>query len=181
MSSFDSLLLLLNWRVQQLLVFLSTICKGTTQDRLRWIFRLYDMDGDGVLQVSELFALIWAIREMAGDMSSETPFFEGGSPLSVSFHCATSKKTCDGCFFSFFFVFFRHLERRGAVPKKRTKDGRDEAAEERERERCRVRVHAEELFQRWDLNHDGLVTWDEFLTSCLRDDTLADTFNYFIA
>ena len=67
------------------------------------------------------------------------------------------------------------------MPKKRTKDGRDEAAEERERERCRVRVHAEELFQRWDLNHDGLVTWDEFLTSCLRDDTLADTFNYFIA
>ena len=127
--------------MKQLLLFLSTICKGTTQDRLRWIFRLYDMDGDGVIQLSELFALIWAIREMAG-LASENPFLE---------------------------------------TKKRPKEARDEVAEERDKERRRVKIQAEKLFQRWDLNRDGLVTWDEFLTSCLRDEDLAATFNYFIA
>jgi len=77
--------------LQQLLIFLSTISKGTMQERLRWIFRLYDTDGDGVIQPSELFTLIWALREMAGVSSdknlidskkaaSESPVF---SPYSI--------------------------------------------------------------------------------------------------
>ena len=94
---------------------------------------------DGAIQLSELSALIWAIREMAG-VISENP----------------------------------HLE------KKLPKEAKDGLADERERERRRVRLEAEKLFQSWDLNRDGLVTLDEFLTSCSTDDSLATSFNYFI-
>ena len=120
------------------MIFLSTISKGTTQDRLRWIFRLYDMDGDGVIQLSELFTLIWALREMAG----------------------ISEKTI--------------LE-----AKKRGNRDKEEECEDKEQEKRRVKLQAEKLFQRWDLNRDGLVTWDEFLTCCLRDENLEASFHYF--
>lgn len=68
----NSLLFYVCLKLQQLLIFLSTISKGTMQERLRWIFRLYDTDGDGVIQPSELFTLIWALREMAGVSSDKT-------------------------------------------------------------------------------------------------------------
>ena len=51
--------------------------------------------------------------------------------------------------------------------------------EEKEQERRRVKLQAEKLFQRWDLNHDGLVTWDEFLTCCLHDEKLEASFHLF--
>ena len=127
--------------LQQLLLFLSSISKGSTQDRLRWTFRLYDMDGDGVIQLSELFTLIWAIHEMAGTQDNNKTFFH-----------STKKRATN----------------------------KDECVEERDQEKRRVKLQAEKIFQRWDLNKDGLVSWEEFLTCCLRDENIASSFNYFL-
>lgn len=35
--------------LQELLVTLSTLLRGSVYERLRWAFRLYDVDGDGAI------------------------------------------------------------------------------------------------------------------------------------
>lgn len=35
--------------------------------------------------------------------------------------------------------------------------------------------HADRIFQKLDLNCDGQVTWDEFLETCTKDETIANT------
>lgn len=45
---------------------LSALARGTAQDKLRWAFSLYDLDGDGVLSRDELYRIIWSIYDLLG-------------------------------------------------------------------------------------------------------------------
>lgn len=47
-------------------VGLSALARGTAQDKLRWAFSLYDLDGDGVLSKDELYRIIWSIYDLLG-------------------------------------------------------------------------------------------------------------------
>ncbi|KAI9560870.1 hypothetical protein GHT06_011824 [Daphnia sinensis] len=111
----------------QLLVFLSTISKGTHLDRLKWIFRLYDLDG-----------LCSATHDLAG------------TPEKRIFH-------------------------------ETKKSGKDEIFSESEKERKlrQIKLWVDKVFRRWDLNQDGQVTLDEFLTIHLNDDLLESSFHSF--
>jgi Ca2+-binding EF-hand superfamily protein len=46
---------------------LSVVMKGTLQERLRWAFSLYDVNHDGYITRSEMFAVISAIYDLMGD------------------------------------------------------------------------------------------------------------------
>ena len=48
------------------MIGLSALSRGTVQDKLRWIFSLYDLDGDGVLTKDELYRMISAIYDLLG-------------------------------------------------------------------------------------------------------------------
>ena len=48
---------------------LSSLSKGSIQDKLRWIFQLYDLDGDGLLTRDELFRIISSIFDLMGRSS----------------------------------------------------------------------------------------------------------------
>jgi Ca2+-binding EF-hand superfamily protein len=52
---------------------LSSLARGTVQEKLRWIFALYDLDGDGVLTREELYRIICAVYDLLGrvDPSSD--------------------------------------------------------------------------------------------------------------
>lgn len=58
--------LLYNFSVQDFVIGLSVLSRGTIQDKLRWIFSLYDLDGDGVLTKDELYRMISAIYDLLG-------------------------------------------------------------------------------------------------------------------
>jgi len=51
---------------QDLLVTLSTLLRGSVYERLRWTFKLYDLNGDGRISRGELSEIILAIHELMG-------------------------------------------------------------------------------------------------------------------
>lgn len=49
-----------------MLVTLSTLLRGSVYERLRWTFKLYDINGDGCIGRNELGKLIYAVHELMG-------------------------------------------------------------------------------------------------------------------
>lgn len=49
-----------------MLVTLSTLLRGSVYEKLRWTFKLYDINGDGCITRSELSEIILAIHELMG-------------------------------------------------------------------------------------------------------------------
>ena len=45
---------------------LSTLLHGTLEEKLMWTFRLYDLDGDGVITKVELGNVVVGIYELMG-------------------------------------------------------------------------------------------------------------------
>ncbi|KAM0671975.1 Ca2+-binding protein [Ordospora colligata] len=48
----------------ELMIAYSILVKGSDHERLRWIFRFYDTDGDGVVSRQEMLCVIQSIIEM---------------------------------------------------------------------------------------------------------------------
>lgn len=51
---------------RDLLVTLSTLLRGSVYERLRWTFKLYDLNGDGCISRNELGEVIVAVHELMG-------------------------------------------------------------------------------------------------------------------
>lgn len=51
---------------QQLVRCLSSLIHGPTSTKLMWIFHLYDVDGDGVIDKSEMIKVVHAIYDLLG-------------------------------------------------------------------------------------------------------------------
>ncbi|KAK8730893.1 hypothetical protein OTU49_007683, partial [Cherax quadricarinatus] len=45
---------------------LSTVSRGSTQEKLQWIFGLYDVNNDGLITKSEMVDVVTAIYQMMG-------------------------------------------------------------------------------------------------------------------
>lgn len=52
--------------LKDLLVTLSTLLRGSVYERLRWTFKLYDLNGDGCISRGELDEVVKAIHELMG-------------------------------------------------------------------------------------------------------------------
>ncbi|KAL3187827.1 hypothetical protein MRX96_024579 [Rhipicephalus microplus] len=96
---------------KDLLYCLSLLCFGSVQEKLRWAFSLYDVNGDGFITRQELRDVVCSVYALLGRRSST-----------------------------------------------------DERA---------LREHVDRVFQKMDLNQDGVVTMDEFMEICSQDDTIA--------
>ena len=59
---------------EEFLEGLSTLARGTFDEKLRWVFELYDIKRDGVITKDELTQIILAIYEMLG-ASVQVMFF----------------------------------------------------------------------------------------------------------
>lgn len=51
---------------QDMLMTLSTLLRGSIYEKLRWTFKLYDLNGDGCITRSELGQIVLAIHELMG-------------------------------------------------------------------------------------------------------------------
>ena len=52
--------------MQDLLVTLSTLLRGSIYEKLRWTFKLYDINGDGCITKGELGEVVNAVHELMG-------------------------------------------------------------------------------------------------------------------
>ena len=56
--------------MQDFLQNLSQASRGTVQEKLRWIFCLYDLNGDGYISKAEMTSVAGAIYDMLGRHAS---------------------------------------------------------------------------------------------------------------
>ncbi|XP_039453261.1 Kv channel-interacting protein 1 [Culex pipiens pallens] len=104
---------------RDLLVTLSTLLRGSVYERLRWTFRLYDINNDGCISRAELSEIVLAVHELMG--------------------------------------------RRPHQPD----DDR------------KAREQVDDVFRKLDLNQDGIITIEEFLEACLKDDVVTKSLQMF--
>ncbi|XP_054167203.1 Kv channel-interacting protein 4-like [Oppia nitens] len=52
---------------EQFLNMLSSLSRGSLLEKLRWIFALYDINGDGFISKQEMLVIVSAIYDMLGD------------------------------------------------------------------------------------------------------------------
>ncbi|CAG2113287.1 unnamed protein product [Medioppia subpectinata] len=62
----------------QFLNMLSSLSRGSLLEKLRWIFGLYDINGDGFISKSEMLVIVSAIYDMLGDYV--IPFVDSVAP-----------------------------------------------------------------------------------------------------
>ena len=55
-----------------MLVSLSTLLHGTLHEKLIWTFRMYDLNGDGVITKTEMGNVVVAVYELMG-INLKTP------------------------------------------------------------------------------------------------------------
>lgn len=99
---------------------LSVLSRGTIQDKLRWTFSLYDVNGDGAICRNDLSRIIISIYDLMGK-SVDPPVDES--------------------------TYKEHIDR---------------------------------VFEKLDLNNEGVITWENFLQACTQDETIMmslDVFN----
>ena len=99
--------------LQDLLVTLSMLLRGSIYEKLRWTFKLYDVNNDGCITRGELGEVITAVHELMG-----------------------RKREC------------------------------------REEEDRKAREQLDKVFRKLDLNQDGVITIEEFIESCLKDEVI---------
>ena len=55
--------------LQDMLVSLSQLLRGSSLDKLQWAFQLYDVNGDGCITKTELSDIVSSIHELMGRTS----------------------------------------------------------------------------------------------------------------
>jgi len=102
---------------KEFVIGLSLLSRGSLQEKLKWAFSLYDINGDGFITREEMMDIVSSIYKLLGKYTDP----------AIDKHTATD--------------------------------------------------HVERVFQKLDLNQDGVVTLDEFMETCLGDETITKSLN----
>ncbi|XP_076051340.1 A-type potassium channel modulatory protein KCNIP1-like isoform X1 [Oratosquilla oratoria] len=162
---------------KDLLISLSQLLRGSAYDKLKWAFKLYDVNGDGCITKAELTDVVSSIHELLGrqplrhhrssttavataSASAASSSAPRGSLLTVSLSPSTLTAGANTPGTS--------SDELSAV------DTVNFGVEDKQ-----TREHVERLFKKLDLNGDGVVTLDEFVTSCMEDDVITDSLKVF--
>ncbi|XP_043481432.1 Kv channel-interacting protein 1-like isoform X1 [Leptopilina heterotoma] len=99
---------------EEFLAILSKVSRGSVEEKLQWVFGLYDLDGDGLISKEEMLDVVESIYEMLG----------------------------------------RYTQPQIAEPQ------------------VAAREHVERIFHQMDTNKDGVVTIEELVQWCSKDEHL---------
>ena len=61
---------------QDFVIGLSVLARGSIQDKLRWTFSLYDINGDGIITKDELSRIIGSIYDLMGFINGNSILFD---------------------------------------------------------------------------------------------------------
>lgn len=123
------------------IVTLSTLLRGSVYERLKWTFKLYDLNGDGCISRGELAEVVTAVHELMGKRIAED-----------------DKKTRDQVIIEIgkhslaVMLIWRVFSPSSQVDR---------------------------VFKKLDLNQDGVITIEEFLEACLKDDLITKSLEMF--
>lgn len=118
---------------------LSVLTRGTIDEQLRWIFTLYDLNGDGIITREELNKIINSVHDLMGKFalnSGQTAALESNRSGGSTNQQATNNQVIQA------------QQQAGLNPILTNEE------------------QAENLFRKFDLNNDGIITLDEFLEAC---------------
>lgn len=132
---------------RDMLVSLSTLLHGSLYEKLIWTFRVYDLNGDGVITKTEMGNVVVAVCELMG-IDLRPP---SGSTLGLDY----IPKRRDSVT-----VDINALSWMGGNP-------------HMEMTARELRETVEMAFNRLDTNQDGVLTREEFVASCLQDESIS--------
>lgn len=58
---------------KEFLLAIGVTSNGSVEDRLKWAFRMYDINGDGLIQIPEMKKIVQALYDMIGPSIEELP------------------------------------------------------------------------------------------------------------
>lgn len=121
---------------------LSVLTRGTIDEQLRWIFTLYDINGDGIITRDELNRIVNSIHDLMGRFalnSNQTSAPEANRSTASTGTTSNSAGQTNN---------HSSGQQTGFNATLRNEE------------------QAENLFKKFDLNNDGIITLDEFLEAC---------------
>jgi len=137
---------------RDMLISLSTLLHGTQYEKLKWTFRVYDLNGDGVITKAELGNVVVGIYELMGiNLLPPT-----GSVINIDYIPKRRES----------------LQEQGISWMSATPCNLSISVRE-------LRDNVETIFMRLDTNRDGVVTREEFVQSCLEDNTIRGSLQNF--
>lgn len=126
------------------MIGLSVLTRGTIDEQLRWIFTLYDINADGVITRDELNKIVNSVHDLMGKFAfnpNQAVALEGQQQRPGAMSQASN---------------YSNNQQQGSQQAAIASNSIQLTSEEQ----------AEQLFRKFDLNNDGVITLDEFLEAC---------------
>ncbi|KAG9509793.1 Calsenilin [Fragariocoptes setiger] len=169
---------------------LSVLTRGTIEDKLRWIFTLYDINGDGVITKDELFKVVSSIYDLLGKSSANLT-----STVQQQQQQQQQRHSSHSWFGGLHHLSYHsHHHHHHNVPSQTSKhrsgshvdtaaptgqDLQGQGLDGSSNPTAGAREQTERLLRKFDLNQDGVITLDEFLESCHQDDNITKSISVF--
>lgn len=136
---------------RDMLISLSTLLHGTQSEKLDWTFRVYDLNGDGLITKEELGNVVVGVCELMGvNLLPQT----NSEPDLGYIPRRRDSVTCeDGCWLNSPVNLTISVEE--------------------------LKNSVEKVFAKLDTNRDGVITREEFVHNCLKDETISESLDNF--
>lgn len=138
---------------------LSVLTRGTIDEQLRWIFTLYDINGDGIITKDELNKIVNSVHDLMGKFALSTSANQAAASNSSETNTTTQIRGSDANPQ----VSIRNSQEQNNIFTNRSLSGTTTAGLSNQND-----DQAENLFRKFDLNNDGIITLDEFLEACYK-------------
>lgn len=158
---------------------LSVLTRGTIDEQLRWIFTLYDLNGDGIITRDELNKIVNSIHDLMGKFSLNSNQQQQQQNLVADSSGIQSQqqqtRQNDSPTARDISQNLNQQPSSGKISSEAHQANQNKSSSLSPSSTLRPyssltsnEDQAENLFRKFDLNNDGIITLDEFLEACYK-------------